>query len=133
MDERPHGGAHEHTGPALHDSGAGTGSDRHDGGHQPGSDRYDGADPFDGPGRQAGSDGYRDPDRPPGPDRYDGPGPYDGPPADTALLDATLLGMDLESLRTVQHPVLSALAGDLRERIAAPGSEALWGFDNDTP
>lgn len=42
-----------------------------------------------------------------------------------------LLGMDLESLRTVEHPVLSALVSDLRERVAAPGSEALWGFDND--
>lgn len=41
-----------------------------------------------------------------------------------------LLGLDLESLRTVEHPVLSALVNDLRERIAAPGSEALWGFDN---
>jgi FXSXX-COOH protein len=50
-----------------------------------------------------------------------------------AALDAAgidLLGMDLESLRTTEHPVLSALVGDLRERIAAPGSEALWGFDN---
>jgi FXSXX-COOH protein len=41
-----------------------------------------------------------------------------------------VLGLDLESLRTVEHPVLSALVSDLRERIAAPGGEALWGFDN---
>lgn len=44
-----------------------------------------------------------------------------------------LLGMDLESLRTVQHPVLSALVGDLRERIDARGGEALWGYDSDSP
>ena len=34
------------------------------------------------------------------------------------------------TLRTVRHPVLAALVADLRERVAAPGSEALWGFDN---
>jgi FXSXX-COOH protein len=44
-----------------------------------------------------------------------------------------LLGMDLESLRTVQHPVLSALVGDLRDRIEAPGGGALWGYDSDSP
>lgn len=63
--------------------------------------------------------------------------PYGGAEAysDPALREAgiDLLGMDLESLRTVRHPVLSALVSDLRERVAAPGSEALWGFDNDTP
>lgn len=41
-----------------------------------------------------------------------------------------VLGLDLESLRTVEHPVLAALVSDLRERVAAPGGEALWGFDN---
>jgi FXSXX-COOH protein len=41
-----------------------------------------------------------------------------------------LQAMDLETLRTVQHPVLAALVEDLRDRVAAPGSEALWGFDN---
>jgi FXSXX-COOH protein len=41
-----------------------------------------------------------------------------------------LLDLDLETLRTVEHPVLSALVEDLQERIAAPGGEALWGFDN---
>lgn len=41
-----------------------------------------------------------------------------------------VLGLDLESLRTTDHPVLAALVSDLRERLAAPGGEALWGFDN---
>ncbi|WP_328916013.1 MULTISPECIES: FxSxx-COOH cyclophane-containing RiPP peptide [unclassified Streptomyces] len=44
--------------------------------------------------------------------------------------DLDLLGMDLESLRTADHPVLAALVSDLRERVTAPGAEALWGFDN---
>lgn len=43
-----------------------------------------------------------------------------------------LLGMDLESLRTVEHPVLSALVSDLRERAAVADGEALWGFENDS-
>lgn len=53
-------------------------------------------------------------------------------PTDAAGAEAPLdlLGMDLETLRTVEHPVLAELVGDLRERIAAPGGEALWGFDN---
>ena len=62
--------------------------------------------------------------------------PHGGAEAyDVALGEAgiDLLGMDLESLRTVEHPVLSALVSDLRKRVAAPGSEALWGFDNDAP
>lgn len=41
-----------------------------------------------------------------------------------------VLGLDLESLRTTDHPVLAALVTDLRHRLAAPGGEALWGFDN---
>ncbi|SHK77222.1 FxSxx-COOH cyclophane-containing RiPP peptide [Actinacidiphila paucisporea] len=41
-----------------------------------------------------------------------------------------VLTLDLESLRTVEHPVLAALLSDLRERVAATGGEALWGFDN---
>jgi len=41
-----------------------------------------------------------------------------------------LLVMDLEALRTTEHPVLAALVEELRARVAAPGSEALWGFDN---
>jgi FXSXX-COOH protein len=59
---------------------------------------------------------------------YDGAGREDGPAPDHDVLDLT--GMDLETLRTVEHPVLSALVRDLSERVAAPGSEALWGFDN---
>lgn len=58
------------------------------------------------------------------PGRTDLPGP-DLPGPD-------LLGMDLEDLRTVDHPVLAALVDDLRRRVAAPGSEAMWGFDNDS-
>ncbi|WP_335977231.1 MULTISPECIES: FxSxx-COOH cyclophane-containing RiPP peptide [Streptomycetaceae] len=60
----------------------------------------------------------------------EGAEPYTEPALREAGID--LLGMDLEQLRTVQHPVLSALVGDLRARVAKPGSEALWGFDNDT-
>jgi FXSXX-COOH protein len=58
------------------------------------------------------------------------PRPHEGTQLEEAGLD--LLGMDLESLRTVRHPVLSAVVNDLRERITAPGGEALWGFENDT-
>ncbi|HEY5836583.1 FxSxx-COOH cyclophane-containing RiPP peptide [Streptomyces sp.] len=56
--------------------------------------------------------------------------PHDGTEPAQAGID--LLGMDLEDLRTVDHPVLAALVDDLRRRVAAPGSEAMWGFDNDT-
>jgi FXSXX-COOH protein len=41
-----------------------------------------------------------------------------------------VLGLDLESLRTVEHPVLAELVADLRRRVDAPGADALWGFDN---
>jgi FXSXX-COOH protein len=41
-----------------------------------------------------------------------------------------LLGMDLEDLRTTDHPVLSALVDDLRKQIAAPEGVALWAFNN---
>lgn len=41
-----------------------------------------------------------------------------------------VVSLDLESLRTVDHPVLSALVSELRERAADPGTQALWGFDN---
>jgi FXSXX-COOH protein len=41
-----------------------------------------------------------------------------------------VLALDLESLRTVDHPVLSTLVSELRERVATPGTQALWGFDN---
>lgn len=56
------------------------------------------------------------------------PAPAESASADPDGLD--LGGMDLEALRTVEHPVLSELVRDLRERVAAPGSEALWGFTN---
>ncbi|WUH91056.1 FxSxx-COOH protein [Streptomyces sp. NBC_00433] len=50
------------------------------------------------------------------------------PPAGATAPD--VLTLDLESLRTVEHPVLAALLTDLRERVATPGGETLWGFDN---
>ncbi|MFE9093711.1 FxSxx-COOH cyclophane-containing RiPP peptide [Streptomyces sp. NPDC007264] len=40
-----------------------------------------------------------------------------------------LLGLDLEELRTTEHPVLSEVLADLRERATQP-SEILWGFNN---
>jgi FXSXX-COOH protein len=56
--------------------------------------------------------------------------PHDNDPAPDAPDAPDVLALDLESLRTVDHPVLSALVDDLRERAAAPGTQALWGFDN---
>jgi FXSXX-COOH protein len=50
--------------------------------------------------------------------------PHDNEPA------PDVLSLDLESLRTVDHPVLSALVAELRERVAEPGAQALWGFGN---
>ncbi|MFE7708862.1 FxSxx-COOH cyclophane-containing RiPP peptide [Streptomyces sp. NPDC057486] len=38
-----------------------------------------------------------------------------------------LLGLDLESLRTLDHPVLAAVVADLRGRANQP-REMLWGF-----
>ena len=55
--------------------------------------------------------------------------PYGGTDKALEQPGPDVLGLDLESLRTVEHPVLSALVSDLRDRIAAPG-ESLWGFDN---
>ncbi|WP_156726037.1 FxSxx-COOH cyclophane-containing RiPP peptide [Streptomyces apocyni] len=46
---------------------------------------------------------------------------------DEALPD--LLELDLEQLRTLDHPVLTAVLADLRERVAEP-SETLWGFNS---
>ncbi|TXS38016.1 FxSxx-COOH cyclophane-containing RiPP peptide [Streptomyces sp. OR43] len=40
-----------------------------------------------------------------------------------------LLGLDLESLRTMDHPVLSEVVADLRDRVEQP-REMLWGFNN---
>jgi FXSXX-COOH protein len=53
-------------------------------------------------------------------------------PDETVLADAgiDLSAMDLETLRTVEYPVLSAVLDGLRERVAEPGSEALWGFQS---
>ncbi|MET7857125.1 FxSxx-COOH cyclophane-containing RiPP peptide [Streptomyces sp. NPDC005318] len=40
-----------------------------------------------------------------------------------------LLDIDLETLRTVDHPVLKAVIEDLRGRSEGPG-EMLWGFQS---
>lgn len=40
-----------------------------------------------------------------------------------------LLGLDLESLRTMEHPVLAEVVADLRGRVEQP-REMLWGFNN---
>ena len=38
-----------------------------------------------------------------------------------------LLGLSLEEIRTLDHPVLADLLGELRERAGRP-AETLWGF-----
>ncbi|MEV7087097.1 FxSxx-COOH cyclophane-containing RiPP peptide [Streptomyces sp. NPDC093085] len=38
-----------------------------------------------------------------------------------------LLGLDLAALRTLDHPVLTEVMDDLRDRAAGP-REMLWGF-----
>lgn len=40
-----------------------------------------------------------------------------------------LLGLDLETLRTLHHPVLAEVVADLRSRAEQP-REMLWGFNN---
>nr|WP_185992912.1 FxSxx-COOH cyclophane-containing RiPP peptide [Streptomyces sp. 130] len=40
-----------------------------------------------------------------------------------------LLGLDLATLRTMDHPVLSEVVADLRGRAEQP-KETLWGFNN---
>ncbi|MFF9508782.1 FxSxx-COOH cyclophane-containing RiPP peptide [Streptomyces sp. NPDC014724] len=55
-------------------------------------------------------------------------GPDDGPSkGPDALPD--LLELDLEALRTLNHPVLSEVVADLRGRAEQP-REMLWGFTN---
>ncbi|MYZ40298.1 MULTISPECIES: FxSxx-COOH cyclophane-containing RiPP peptide [unclassified Streptomyces] len=62
----------------------------------------------------------------------------DGAPDDRALNDGTavgggelpdLLALDLETLRTLDHPVLAEVVADLRGRAEQP-REMLWGFTN---
>ncbi|MGC4944810.1 FxSxx-COOH cyclophane-containing RiPP peptide [Streptomyces sp. DT224] len=55
--------------------------------------------------------------------RYEGTGAAGG----GALPD--LLGLDLATLRTMDHPVLSEVVADLRGRAEQP-EEMLWGFTN---
>lgn len=111
MEKQPHGDPGTHS-PESH-SPESHGTEPH--GREPGGTDVPGA-------RSHGAAAYRI--------EHGGAGSYDSA-LEHAGID--LLGMDLESLRTVQHPVLSALVGDLRARIEAPGGEALWGFDNDSP
>ncbi|MEV0035686.1 FxSxx-COOH cyclophane-containing RiPP peptide [Streptomyces sp. NPDC050804] len=40
-----------------------------------------------------------------------------------------LLALDLETLRTLDHPVLTEVVADLRGRAEQP-REMLWGFNN---
>ncbi|MFJ5682962.1 FxSxx-COOH cyclophane-containing RiPP peptide [Streptomyces sp. NPDC093099] len=40
-----------------------------------------------------------------------------------------LLALDLETLRTLDHPVLAEVVADLRDRAEQP-REMLWGFTN---
>ncbi|WP_351232561.1 FxSxx-COOH cyclophane-containing RiPP peptide [Streptomyces sp. NPDC002133] len=50
-------------------------------------------------------------------------------PADDGQGLPDLLGLDLEALRTLDHPVLSEVLADLRGRVEQP-REMLWGFNN---
>lgn len=58
--------------------------------------------------------------------RNDGTDPAD--PAGPAELP-DLLGLDLATLRTLDHPVLAEVVADLRGRAEQP-KEMLWGFTN---
>lgn len=59
--------------------------------------------------------------------RKDGAGEPGAPGATGELPD--LLGLDLEALRTMDHPVLAEVVADLRGRVEQP-REMLWGFTN---
>lgn len=62
-------------------------------------------------------------------DRFGGPGEADGGPQGTAGALPDLLGLDLETLRTLDHPVLAEVVTDLRGRAEQP-REMLWGFQS---
>ncbi len=49
-------------------------------------------------------------------------------PGDAGALP-DLLGLDLETLRTLDHPVLTEVLADLRGRAEQP-REMLWGFQS---
>jgi FXSXX-COOH protein len=95
----------------------------------------------DRPGRPEGPEGMDPLERlddrapePPEPPEQPGPQPAGRGPAGGAYEPALdLAGMDLDRLATVDHPVLSALVGDLRARVAGTNGAGLWGFDNDSP
>ncbi|WP_406284080.1 FxSxx-COOH cyclophane-containing RiPP peptide [Streptomyces sp. NBC_00209] len=54
---------------------------------------------------------------------------YEGTGAGGAGELPDLLGLDLATLRTMDHPVLSEVVADLRGRAEQP-KEMLWGFTN---
>lgn len=60
--------------------------------------------------------------------RKDEASPTQAPERGTGVLP-DLLEIDLETLRTVDHPVLKAVIEDLRGRCERPG-EMLWGFQS---
>ncbi|WLQ40701.1 FxSxx-COOH protein [Streptomyces laculatispora] len=57
------------------------------------------------------------------------PGGTDGGASGAAGALPDLLGLDLETLRTLHHPVLAEVVADLRGRAEQP-REMLWGFNN---
>ncbi|MER7724120.1 FxSxx-COOH cyclophane-containing RiPP peptide [Streptomyces sp. NPDC096323] len=62
-------------------------------------------------------------------DRFGGPDEAAGGPQDGAGALPDLLGLDLETLRTLDHPVLAEVVTDLRGRAEQP-REMLWGFQS---
>ncbi|MFD0026311.1 FxSxx-COOH cyclophane-containing RiPP peptide [Streptomyces sp. NPDC058382] len=57
------------------------------------------------------------------------PGSVGGGASGAAGALPDLLGLDLETLRTLDHPVLTEVVADLRGRAEQP-REMLWGFNN---
>ncbi|THA73468.1 FXSXX-COOH protein [Streptomyces sp. A0642] len=62
-------------------------------------------------------------------DRAGGRGEAVGGPQDVAGALPDLLALDLETLRTLDHPVLAEVVTDLRARAEQP-REMLWGFQS---
>ncbi|MFF1919550.1 FxSxx-COOH cyclophane-containing RiPP peptide [Streptomyces sp. NPDC058221] len=58
-----------------------------------------------------------------------GPGAAGGGASGATGALPDLLGLDLETLRTLDHPVLTEVVADLRGRAEQP-REMLWGFNN---
>ncbi|MGW0996599.1 FxSxx-COOH cyclophane-containing RiPP peptide [Streptomyces sp. NPDC002520] len=53
----------------------------------------------------------------------------ESPSPENAVPLPDVLALDLEELRTVEHPVLKEVLAGLRERAERP-SEMLWGFNS---